>query len=186
MILLKVLMRATKCFHFCFDYASIIAHENITFEANKKLNFVDEHSKQLVLFDMDGVVAEYVAGEERLIVDEVPNVYANKRPLKSIIQIAETLNKKENISVGILSSCEHLSQINEKMAWLEKHMPFLDKNNVHIIAWCDGRYTRETRKFAKLDVIKSLPNYDKIYLIEDKHDVIKATNKELPNVAHCH
>ena len=29
-----------------------------------KLNFVDEHSKQLVLFDMDGVVAEYVAGEE--------------------------------------------------------------------------------------------------------------------------
>ena len=63
MILLKVLMRATKCFHFCFDYASIIAHENITFEANMKLNFVDEHSKQLVLFDMDGVVAEYVAGE---------------------------------------------------------------------------------------------------------------------------
>lgn len=149
-----------------------------------KLNFVDKDSKQLVLFDMDGVVAEYVAGEEQLIVDEVPNVYSNKRPLKSIISLAETLNKEINTSVGILSSCEHISQINEKIEWLEKHMPFLDKSKIHIIAWCDGKYTRETRKFAKLDVIKTITGYDKIFLIEDKHDIIKATNKEIPGVAH--
>ena len=63
-----------------------------------KLKFLDKNSRQLVLFDMDGVVAEYVAGEEQLIVDEVPNVYSNKRPLKSIISLAETLNKEKNIS----------------------------------------------------------------------------------------
>ena len=149
-----------------------------------KLNFIDKDSKQLVLFDMDGVVAEYVAGEEQLIVDEVPNVYLNKRPLKSIITLADALNKESNISVGILSSCEYISQIDEKIEWLNKHMAFLDKSHIHIIAWCDGRYTRETRKFAKLDLIKTITGYDKIYLIEDKHDIIKATNKALPGVAH--
>ena len=148
------------------------------------LKFIDKNSKQLVLFDMDGVVAEYVAGEEKLIVNETPDIYFRKRPLRSIISIAETLDRTENISVGILSSCEHYSQIDEKIAWLEKHMPFLDKSKIHIIAWCDGRYTRETRKFAKLDVIKTITGYDKIFLIEDKHDIIKATNKAMPGTAH--
>ena len=148
------------------------------------LKFIDKNCKQLVLFDMDGVVAEYVAGEENLIVNETPEIYFRKRPLRSIISIAETLDKTENISVGILSSCEHYSQIDEKMAWLEKHMPFLHKSKIHIIAWCDGKYTRETRKFAKLDVIKTITGYDKIFLIEDKHDIIKATNLEIPNTAH--
>lgn len=149
-----------------------------------QLQFIDENCKQLILFDMDGVVAEYVAGEEKLIVDKVPNVYLNKRPLNSIIAIAKALNDAENISVGILSSCEHHSQIDEKMAWLDKYMPFLNKSNIHIIPWCDGKYTRETRKFAKLDIIKTITGYDKIYLIEDKHDIIKATNKVMPGVAH--
>ena len=149
-----------------------------------KLNFIDKDSRQLVLFDMDGVVAEYVAGEEKLIVDEVPEIYLKKRPLKSIINIAKTLNKNKNTSVGILSSCEYHSQIDEKKAWLHQHMPFLDENNIYIIAWCDGRYTRETRKFAKLDVLKTITGYDKIFLIEDKHDIIKATNQAIPGTAH--
>jgi hypothetical protein len=148
------------------------------------LKFIDKNSKQLVLFDMDGVVAEYVAGEEKLIVDEIPNVYSRKRPLKSIISIAENLQKNENITVGILSSCEHISQIKEKQDWLALHMPFLDKTQIHIIPWCDGKYTRETRKFAKLDLIKTITEYDKIFLIEDKHDIIKATNQAIPGTAH--
>ncbi len=148
------------------------------------LEFIDGHGKELILFDMDGVVAEYVAGEEQLIVDEAPGIYSRKRPLKSIIAIAEELNKRNNISVGILSSCEYHSQIPEKQEWLRKYMPFLDESNIHIIAWCDGKYTRETRMFAKLDVIKTINGYDKIFLIEDKHDIIKATNKSMPGVAH--
>ncbi|MBR5174219.1 MAG: hypothetical protein IKW16_04655 [Clostridia bacterium] len=148
------------------------------------LEFIDCHDKQLILFDMDGVVAEYVAGEEQFIVDETPGIYSRKRPLKSIIAIAEELNKRNNISVGILSSCEYYSQITEKQEWLRKYMPFLDESNIHIIAWCDGKYTRETRMFAKLDVIKTINGYEKIFLIEDKHDIIKATNKSMPGVAH--
>ena len=148
------------------------------------LDFVEKDKKQLVLFDMDGVVAEFIAGEERSIVDEVPNIYANKRPLKSIISVAELLHQSNNISVGILSSCEHHSQIQEKKDWLKRYMPFLDEDKIFIIAWCDGRYTRDTRKFAKLDLIKTITGYDKIFLIEDKHDIIKATNQAIPGTAH--
>lgn len=63
-------------------------------------------------------------------------------------------------------------------------MPFVDESNIYIIVWADGKYSREERKFAKVDVIKKISGYKKIFLIDDKHDVIKATNKELPNVAH--
>ena len=149
-----------------------------------ELKFIDKSSKQLVLFDMDGVVAEFIAGEEQLILDEVCGIYFNKRPLKSIIKIAKKLNKKGNVTIGILSSCEYPSQVREKQDWLKKYMPFLDSNNIHIIAWCNEEYTKETRKYAKLNVIKSITGYDKIFLIEDKHDVIKATNKEILGVAH--
>ena len=149
-----------------------------------ELKFIDNNSKQLVLFDMDGVVAEYIAGEELLIQKEYPCIYLNKRPMKSVISIAEKLQCDENITVGILSSCEFQSQVTEKKDWLKKHMPFLTEPNIHIIVWSDGKYTRETRRFAKSDVIKTIKGYDKIFLIEDKHDVIKATNREMPGVAH--
>ena len=148
------------------------------------LRFIDDKSTQLVLFDMDGVVAEFVSGEESLIQKEVPNVYLNKRPLKSVISIAEKLHEKENVTVGILSSCEFFSQIKEKKEWLAKYMPFVDESNIYIIVWADGKYSRDERKFAKVDVIKKISGYEKIFLIDDKHDVIKVTNKELPNVAH--
>lgn len=149
-----------------------------------ELKFIDNDNNQLVLFDMDGVVAEYVAGEEPLILNEVQGVYLNKRPLKSIISIAKSLCEKENITVGILSSCEYHSQVEEKKDWLMKYMPFIHSSDIHIIVWCDEQYSRETRKYAKLDVIKAIKGYNKIFLIEDKHEIIKATNKEMPGVAH--
>lgn len=89
------------------------------------LRFIDDKSTQLVLFDMDGVVAEFVSGEESLIQKEVPNVYLNKRPLKSVISIAEKLHEKENVTVGILSSCEFFSQIKKKRSGLQNICPLL-------------------------------------------------------------
>jgi hypothetical protein len=148
------------------------------------LNFIDNHSKQLVLFDMDGVLAEYVAGEEKAICNEIDGVYFNKRPLKTIIELAEQMAKQENVTVGILSSCEFKSQEKEKLDWLQQYAPFVDKTNIYIIVWSEEDYTRETRKYAKLEVIEKIKGYDKIFLIEDKHDIIKTANSKLLGVAH--
>ena len=153
-------------------------------EVSMKLKFIDNNIKQLVLFDIDGVLAEFVSGEEQAICNEISGVYLNKRPLKSIIAIAEELSKQQNITIGVLSSCEYKSQEIEKYAWLEQYASFIERSNIHIIVWCDREYTRENRKYAKLEFIEKIEGYDKIFLIEDKHDIIKTTNARLPQVAH--
>ena len=148
------------------------------------INFIDNYSNQLLLFDMDGVIAEYIAGEESLIQNEIKGVYLNKRPMKSIIAIAEDLNKRDNITIGILSSCDFPSQVIEKKEWLKKHAPFVAEEQIYIVVWCNENYIKETRRYAKLDKIRNMSGFDKIFLIEDTHENIKAINEVLPNVAH--
>lgn len=144
----------------------------------------DYKGKQLVLFDMDGVLAEYAFGENTDIANEVPNVYLNKRPVQSMINVAKELCQMQDVSVGILSSCNFQSQMIEKKKWLKKYMPFLQDDLVYIIIWADEDYTKETRCFAKLNEIKKIKGYDKIYLIDDKHSILNATNEALPGCAH--
>lgn len=148
-------------------------------------SFIKENNnKKLVLFDMDGVVAEYVDGENTKIANEEPNIYLNKRPIHSLIYTAKKLNKMKNVSVGILSSCNYHSQMIEKIEWLKKFMPFLKEELIYIIIWENEKYTKETRCNAKLDLIKSISGFDEIYLIDDKHKIISTTNEILPNCAH--
>ena len=146
--------------------------------------FISKTEKQLVLFDMDGVLAEYVVGEEFDIINEVENVYFNKRALTGIVKVAKKLNKMKNITVGILSSCDHLSQVLEKKRWLKIYLPFIKEENIHIVVWDNEKYTKETRCFAKAERIEKMSGYDKIFLIEDTHSNIEKTNKKIPNCAH--
>ena len=43
--------------------------------------------KVLIFFDMDGVLAEYGAGEKGLILNNTPNFYLNKRPIQTTLKI---------------------------------------------------------------------------------------------------
>lgn len=146
--------------------------------------FINNNRKQLVLFDMDGVLAEFVAGEDVFIENETPNIYLNKRPIKTVIKVAKKLSKIKNITVGILSSCSHSSQVLEKKKWLRKYLPFIDENNIYIIVWANESYTIKTRSNAKLDQIQKISGYDDIFLIEDTHKNISTTNQNIPNCAH--
>ena len=146
--------------------------------------FLNNKDNQLVLFDMDGVLAEYVAGEEINIRNEVPNTYLCKRPIKSIINVAEELHKLPNTTVGILSSCDYPSQVIEKKEWLKKYLPFINDDKIFIVVWQNENYSKETRCYAKLEVIKKIKDFDKIFLIEDTHRNISATNETIPNCAH--
>ena len=146
--------------------------------------FISKTEEQIVLFDMDGVLAELIVGEEKDIIANKYGVYRYKRPMMTIVNTAKQLSEMENISVGILSSCCHTEQIAEKKDWLKQYMPFIEDKNIEIIVWNDGKYTLATRKFAKLDSIKRMNAPCKVFLIEDTYENIYAINDEIPNCAH--
>ncbi len=133
---------------------------------------------------MDGVLAEYVTGEEINIINEVPNTYFNKRPIKSVIKVVKELDQMSNITVGILSSCDYPSQVIEKKKWLKKYLPMIKDDQILIVVWSKENYTLETRCYAKLTQIQKIKGYEEIFLIEDTHANIFATNQTIPNCAH--
>ena len=69
-----------------------------------------------IYFDMDGVLAEY----------DIDNFnYEEIRPIQSIINKVELLDKTTNINVRILSICKKSNIIEEKIKWLREHMSFI-------------------------------------------------------------
>ena len=147
--------------------------------------FIEQTAKStLVLFDMDGVCAEYVYGENVDILNNVAGVYSKKRPIQSVIKVAKELSEKENVTVGIMSSANYTNQRAEKLDWLEKNMPFVDKNHVYILIWDELGVKGEERNGQKGLAIQKIRGFDKIFLIDDKHKIINATNALIPNCAH--
>lgn len=144
-------------------------------------SFIKSGIKTLVLFDMDGVLAEYKWGENEAIKRGDVEVYLSKRPIKSVIKFAKKLFD-EGVAVGILSSCETAEQREAKLVWLSANTPFI-KGNVHIVVWNELGLVGSDRDSAKARVMQGIRGYDEIYLIDDKHKIINATNEILPNCA---
>lgn len=146
----------------------------------------DSCSKILVLFDMDGVLAEYVVGENEDIRNNVPGVYLNKRPIKSVIRTAREINSLPNVDIGVLSSASFPNQREEKLQWLSKYAKFIPLPHVHVLIWSELGYENDplARSEAKGKKILSIHGYDKIYLVDDREKVINATNAIIPNCAH--
>lgn len=125
----------------------------------------------IIYIDMDGVVADYDVlsfNEDKYKED----LYLNKRPVKTIIDILEDVSTLNNTSLNILSCTKKENQINGKYIWLSKHMSFIKKENINIIA-------RESKNYEKSCIIKAeflKNNYDNnsvIIIIDDSHDVLK-------------
>ncbi|MCQ2564328.1 MAG: hypothetical protein MJ152_00465 [Clostridia bacterium] len=144
----------------------------------------NEKRNTLILFDMDGVCAEILPDEVPKILNNEQGVYRNKRPIKTTIKIMQKLCKKQNFTIGILSSCEFENQKQEKLDWLSTYAPFVSKNHIYLINWNKEKISAEHRPSGKLNKIKRIKGFETIYLIEDTQEIIKTTNKVLPNCAH--
>lgn len=138
----------------------------------------------LVLFDMDGTIVEYGHNEKPFILKNHPGFYFNKQPLEIMISIAKELSKQNNITVGILSNCYFNEQKNDKLEWIEKFAPFIDKNQRHVIVYNNLSFKKEEKNYLKAIKIQTIQGFDRVYLIEDNHEIISVTNKVIPNTAH--
>ena len=125
---------------------------------------------------MDGVVADYDMLDYKLHGEE-KDIYLNKRPIKTVINILEKISTLENVNLYILSITRYKKQINGKKIWLKKNMPFINNNNIKIIS-------REEKEWHDPSIIKSnylndnIKNEQAVNIhIDDSHVVLKEIDK---------
>ena len=151
----------------------------------EKIKTLAKENIVYLYFDMDGTCAEYKSGEKDLIKGNAKDFFLIKRPLFSILKIMEDLANSENVIVGILSNCYFEEQKQDKITWLQKYAPFIKRENINIIVLSNETYTTETKDYLKPNLLKKLHNDTTyVYLIEDNHQILKATRKSGLNGEH--
>lgn len=149
---------------------------------SKFLSNLNQKKKILIYIDMDGVVADYNMMNHE---GDSKDVYLNKRPLKTIINIFEKINDEKNIELHILSVTRHKIQITGKLTWLEKEMPFIKKENIHIISREEKDYIHPSK--IKTDFIKhNIKNNEITIHIDDDHLVLKEIKKNIKEIIVLH
>lgn len=126
-----------------------------------------------IYVDMDGVVAHYEVGK--------PRNYDEKRPLNSSIKKLKTISKMKNVNMYILSVTRMNQGIIEKNEWLDKYMPFIDKQNRFILS----REANDFRisKDLKTSYLKTQIKDDSITIfIDDDPRIINDIRENLPSV----
>lgn len=143
------------------------------FIINEIKRIIQEKSiKNLGIFvDMDGVIADYRFGEGKDILANKNNIYLNKRPINTIIDILEKLNREIDCKMHILSSCYHAEQAIEKNEWLNKYASFFE-NEKRIIVVSDNFEARKQMKIDKIVETMRKNHYDYVVLIDDTHDIL--------------
>ena len=144
-----------------------------------------KENKVIVLFDMDGVLAEYGVGEKERIASNEPNLFLKARPLFENIKKAKKISKIKNVIVGIQSNCQYKEQKQDKKVWIQKYVPFVSKEDINIIALKEIEYEKETKYSLKAKYIKNkYVNGEVVILIDDDHHIIKETLKQGIKVYH--
>ena len=121
------------------------------------------NNKVILFIDMDGVIASYDFGH--------PLDFVNKRPLFTNIKKLEKLCDLKNVELHILSVCREDKQIDEKLNWLKKYVPFIKHENVHILSKHSNMDNSSSK--MKLAVLKEYKTNNKIALIDDDIRVLR-------------
>lgn len=143
----------------------------------KFYDFLEENkSKKIdIYFDMDGVIAEYDIGN----LD-----YNTIRPIQYVIDIMSKLIEEGN-TVKILSICKNNKIVEEKYIWLEKHMPFFNKDNAIFLS--KEELTGLESNELKSNYLKDNINKEHInILVDDDSTIIKKIVKDNKEVKVFH
>lgn len=139
-----------------------------------------EHKKVALFVDMDGTIVEYKIYPDGFITYETKDLFKNAEPIKIMIDKLKEINKIDNIDIYILTLSKSNIIKKEKEEWLQRYVPFIDKENYIIIVRENGEYNSDNRKYIKAKKMKEkLNDYDYLILLDDEHKILKETQKEL-------
>ena len=108
-----------------------------------------QEKQTYVFFDMDGVLAEFDATVYQKIKKGEADVFLKTRPIKTTIKFAKKLRKIKNVQVCIMSNCYSKIQKKDKIVWLSKHLPFINKENINIIVYEEVKFKKEEKDLLK-------------------------------------
>lgn len=111
--------------------------------------------------DMDGVIADYDVGK--------PGNFDKKRPLYTSIDKLKEISFMDNVSIYILSITRKNVGIYEKNIWLDKYMPFIDKNNRFILS---KEKESKSSSELKVDFLKNIKREDEVIILIDDDPLI--------------
>ncbi|MBQ8193286.1 MAG: hypothetical protein IJZ46_04385 [Bacilli bacterium] len=131
-----------------------------------------EDKKTIIYVDMDDVIASYDFGK--------PLDFKNKRPLTTNIKTLSLLCNLKNVELRILSVFRFNNEVNEKNEWLNKYVPFFEKDKRTIIP--KESYPHYSSKELKLNCLKTLKKEEQIIFIEDDNEVLRTVRNGLKNV----
>lgn len=149
-------------------------------------NYLEKYKdkKINIYIDMDGVVADYDAINFKENKDK-DNVYLNKRPVLSSINVLKEISIMENVTLNILSCTKKDSQKEGKIIWLSKYMDFIKKENINIISREEKNNLKSC--LIKSEFLKAHYKKDEINIsIDDAHDVIKEVEQLNINIIPLH
>lgn len=109
----------------------------------KKLNYY---------FDMDGVLADFNAENnavERYAIEK--GFFKNLQPM-SFLQTAKRLIKN-NYNVSVISASPNDQADSDKMVWLEKYLPELPKEKIHLVRVGQNKSKALNRELTINDIL---------------------------------
>ena len=122
--------------------------------------------------DMDGVIAEYQIGNFD---------YNTIRPIMTTINNLKYLSNKNNVSLYILSICKTNNIVNDKINWINKYMPFINKDNIILLS--KEKICNKESKEIKRDYLENNINTNNLnIMIDDDINIIKEIRNNLHKI----
>ena len=121
----------------------------------EKMNELYKENKELNIFlDMDGTVVEYIFDLEESFAQE--GGYVKKQPIRPVIEkINEIKNTFPDAKIKILSCSRNHRMTKEKNEWLDKNIPYIQKENRIFLEKEDNKYEDEDRSKVKGEYLKN-------------------------------
>lgn len=107
-----------------------------------------------LFLDMDGTLAKFNSKKNALErFDKEEGFFANLKPYK-YIEFVNELATKDNVKVFVISATPNKQADKDKMIWLEKYLPNIDKEN---ICFCriGTNKAKEIKRQLNIDIDKS-------------------------------
>jgi len=158
---------------------------------NKIKSICDENSDKKVgiFIDMDGVIADYDVYGYQDIHDNVNNVFFDKRPINTTINILKGLVDIDNLEFYIVSACIYENQAIDKSLWLDKYLPFIKKENRHFLIKKVVNYDRVSKPSMKVKVILDIMRKEGLCLVvyvDDEHLMLRQAQIDLGDKVICY